>query len=102
MIYVLSYDRPFGLLRSNEEFLGVIRSLGTRWIRPMERVWLIDSGLDPQEMANRLGPYLTAVGDRLIISPLTGSYYGWLPQEAWDWVAASQQGRWPTSPTPGV
>ena len=57
MIYVLSYDRPLGLLRANEEFLAAIRSLGGGWIQAMELVWLIDSELDPHEMSNLTWPY---------------------------------------------
>lgn len=84
-IYVITYDRPLGLLRNNEQFLNAIRGLGPRSIRPMERTWMVGTNLTPDAIQQRLRPFLNQPNDRLLINQLT-YYQGWLPQEAWDWV----------------
>ena len=87
MIYVIAYDRPMGLIRVHEEFLGQIRRLGNRWIAPMDQLWLVDTDLTSEQIFRLLQPFMTAPGDRLIITALSTTYlYGWLPQEAWDWL----------------
>ena len=88
MIYVITYDRPIGLLRGNERLLNEIRNLGTHFVRPMERTWLVATNLSVQEVANRLTPYLGGLHDRLFVVSLTSTYQGWLPQEAWGWLEA--------------
>lgn len=101
MIYVVSYDRPFGLLRANEAFLSQIRSLGQRYVMAMERMWLVDTNLTPQQISQRLVPFLTGTGDRLLITLLASGYYGWLPQEAWDWIRQTPGWPQPTLGPPG-
>ena len=86
MIYIITYDRPIGLLRGNERFLQEIRNLGSHSMRPMERTWLVASSLSIQQISDRLSPYLRGQMDRLLVVPLQETYQGWLPQEAWDWL----------------
>jgi len=86
MIYVIAYDRPYGLLRSNEQFLQAIRNLGSHSVRPMERTWLVASTLSIQQITDSLRPHLGGTADRLLVVPLQRTYRGWLPQEAWTWI----------------
>jgi hypothetical protein len=84
-IYVITYDRPVGLIRNNVEFLNMIRSLGPRSMRIMERTWMVGTNLTPDDIQQVLQPFLDRSNDRLLVNQLT-YYQGWLPQEAWDWV----------------
>jgi len=74
-----------GLLRNNEQFLNMIRRLGPRSARVMERTWLVGTNLTPDDIQQVLKPFLDNPNDRLMVNQLT-YYQGWLPQEMWDWV----------------
>jgi hypothetical protein len=84
-IYVITYERPGGLFRSDEQLLGMIRNLGPRSARIMERTWLVGTNLTPDGIQEVLQPFLDQPNDRLLVNQLT-YYQGWLPQEFWDWV----------------
>jgi len=91
MIYVIAYDRRPGLLRSNQAFLDEIRSLGPYWVNPMERLWLVYTTQSAVEIGQRLLPYMIGVDGKFFICPLGSGYYGYLPHDAWDWIAQIQQ-----------
>lgn len=84
-IYVITYERPLGLLRNNEQFLNAIRTIGPHSARIMERTWLVGTNRSPDDIERALQPFLEQPNDRLLINQLT-YYQGWLPQEFWDWV----------------
>lgn len=86
MIYVITYDRPLGLLRNNSTFLDEMRSLGPYWVNPMERMWLVYSDLTAQRIGERLLKYMTGPNDKLFVIRLTRDYHGYLPSEAWEWI----------------
>lgn len=90
MIYVITYDRP-GLLRNNQAFLEEIRGLGSYWVNPMERLWLVYSILSAEEIGQRLLPYMILPNDKFFICPLAKGYYGYIPQDAWNWIEQVQQ-----------
>ena len=91
MIYVIAYDRPFGLLRSNPAFLDEIRALGPGWVNAMERTWLVYTSLTAQQVSERLHKYMTGSADKLFVCRLSRDYYGYLPQEAWNWIEEIQR-----------
>jgi hypothetical protein len=84
-IYVITYDRPVGLLRNNEQFLNTIRSLGPRSARIMERTWLVGTNLTPDDIQKSLQPFLNQPNDRLLVNQLT-YYQGWLDEDFWEWI----------------
>lgn len=84
-IYVITYDRPLGSLRRDVDFLNMIRQLGPRSARIMERTWLVGTNLTPDDIQRILQPFLRGQNDLLLVNQLT-YYQGWLPKEIWDWI----------------
>lgn len=101
-IFVINYDRP-GLFRDDTQFIEAIRNIGPRWVRPMERTWLVGAGgtITADAIQQRLLPYLDQPVDRLLVCQLTANYQGWLPQQAWDWVNQVSREYLPWSPQYG-
>ena len=84
-IYAITYDRPLGLLRGDVAFLNVIRGLGPRSIRPMDRTWLVGTNLTVEQITEQLMPFLRAPADRLLILQVD-NYFGVLPPQTWEWI----------------
>jgi len=55
------------------------------WWHYMETCWLLKTDESPQIWFERIKPYIDTETDYVFITEYTGNYYGWLPQEAWDW-----------------
>ena len=62
------------------------------WFNFFDNAWLISTDETSQELFERLNSYLTAE-DYLLVMRVTTDYFGWLPQEAIDWLEAEEKSR---------
>ncbi len=83
MILLVSYDLK-GPAGSYRELIDVLKS-GDSWWHYMTSPWLVATSDSPQELFNKLKPYLKP-GDRILVTQFRQPYYGWLPNKAWDWI----------------
>lgn len=84
MILIITYD-----LKSPRDYTplyNAIQSLGP-WSHYIASTWLVSTEKSPTEAATALRPYMDSQ-DGLLISEVGGTYAGYLPQPAWEWIAA--------------
>lgn len=84
---LVTYDMP-GKDRDATALHAAIGALGATF-RPLRTTWLVDSLLSPVQAFALLDPCLDkAKGDRLLVIEVNpASKQGWLPKEAWDFMA---------------
>jgi len=84
MVLLITYDlrRPGRNYKSLHE---AIKSAGTWW-HHLESTWLIETDASPNQWAEFLRPHMDA-NDNLLVIRVHKNYQGWLPQQAWDWLA---------------
>lgn len=85
MIYVITYDFNQGIFHDYSSLLSEIQSLGP-WAKYMDRTWIVATHVGIQEIDGRLTRHLGPPDRLLIVKLEAGSYAGWLPTEAWDWI----------------
>ena len=83
-IYIISYELHSSFFRDYKPLYDAIKSYGV-WMHHVENSWLIVTHQDAKAIFNHLGKHIKT-DDRLIIARITNDYFGWLPQEAWDWI----------------
>jgi len=83
MILVVTYElkQPAGSYSPLFEALKNEES----WAHYMSSTWLVATQKSPSSFGKNLID-LIFEGDRLLVTELTRSYYGWLPQKAWEWI----------------
>lgn len=87
MIYAINYD----LKKQGQDYKGLyeaIKSCGAWW-HFLDSCWLVDTNLVGQAIFTRLRNHIDA-NDSLLVIRVKKDYTGWLPQEAWDWIAERQ------------
>ncbi|MEI6191079.1 MAG: hypothetical protein WCP24_01755, partial [bacterium] len=63
-----------------------LKSIGPWW-HYLDSTWIVKSTLTPQQIYQRIGPGLLLQNDFiLVIEIVPGNKFGWLPQEAWNWI----------------
>lgn len=73
---------PEGNLKLAE---AIKRSPG--WCKYFKSVWLVATTETPKTLYDRLRPSMASDESILITEVGTGtSYYGFMPQDAWDWI----------------
>jgi hypothetical protein len=55
------------------------------WWHYLSSTWLVSTTKNAQQVYNELGQHLTTK-DFILIVPIGGVYWGYLPKEAWDWI----------------
>lgn len=85
MIYAINYDlkRPG---QNYEQLYEAIKSCGAWW-HYLGSTWLVDTTLDAKGVWDRLAPHVDK-NDRVLVIGVTRDYTGWLPQDAWNWLAS--------------
>lgn len=57
------------------------------WVRYTRNCWIVYTKYNPEELLNKLKPYLSDKDEVLILEIATGQdLKGWLPQWIWDWL----------------
>ena len=84
MIYAINYDlRQPG--RDYDALYETIKGCGVSWWHFLGSTWLVDTSLSAEGIWARLAPHVDK-NDFMLVAGITRDYYGWLPQEAWDWI----------------
>jgi hypothetical protein len=86
---MVNYDLK-GPVGGYNQFFLVLQNEGPWW-HFMTSTWLINTQSTPKQLAEKLTP-LIQQGDWLLVSHLSTEYWGWLPKDAWDWIAAQGKG----------
>ena len=82
MIYVVSYS--INPKRDIGPLMEAIKSASNGWAHYIDDTWLVASNESPQRFAERMFIHI-GPNDRLLVAELR-DYYGWLPNEAWEWL----------------
>ena len=87
MIYVVSYTLRPSLLRNTSALSNELQKPGTRWAHHLNNTWLVATDETANELYERIRRFFLQT-DSILITPFNpnGTYSGWLPQEAWDWI----------------
>jgi hypothetical protein len=90
MILIVSYDLKD--VRDYSQLYEMLKRQGTNsWWHYLSSTWLLSTSRTPQEVFEAIKPYLGPQDFVLVGEFNQSNYYGWLPQEAWDWIAAQRQ-----------
>jgi hypothetical protein len=83
MILVVTYE----LKQPVESYTPLFEALKNEesWAHYMSSTWLVATHQSPNSFGKSL-VNLIFEGDRLLVTGFSPSYYGWLPQKAWDWI----------------
>ncbi len=84
MILLVTYDLK-GPAGSYSSLFEVLKSQNNWW-HYLSKTWLVDTDSTPGELFAELKPHLKLPGDRILITPFTRPYQGWLPSKAWKWI----------------
>ena len=84
MLYLVSYT-----IVPERDVTSLLRELqnSEKWWHYLDDTWLLATKESSEQLWNRLAPNLLTT-DRLLIMQVTqwASYFGWLPQDAWNWL----------------
>jgi hypothetical protein len=83
VILLVSYDLK-GAAGSYQGLIDVLKGEQSWW-RYMKSPWLVATNDSPEELYDKLKPFLRA-GDRILVVQFQRPYQGWLPRKAWDWI----------------
>lgn len=84
MVLLITYD----LHRPGQQYASLheeIKKAGTWW-HHLESTWIIETDLNPKQWYARLVTHIDP-NDNLIVFEISRNYWGWAPQQAWDWLA---------------
>ena len=82
-----AYSITYDLKTPNANYKALyeeIQSLGAWW-HYLESTWIVSTNYSSEDIWNKLSKLLTQ-DDHMLIIEVKRDCYGWLPQEAWDWI----------------
>jgi hypothetical protein len=85
MIYLITYE----LNQKDKDYSGFYNEIKSdhAWWHYIDTTWLIKTEETPQQISDRLLPYLNKETDNLLIIKVDPTIkQGWLSKEAWKWV----------------
>lgn len=86
MIFLVSYD----LKSPGRDYTGLYDALKAKgpWWHYLDHTWLISTNQTAQNIWDAMRPHITTA-DRVLIVRIDASttYSGWLPKDAWEWIA---------------
>jgi len=82
--YLITYDLKNKSHNYNDLYLS-IKSLGSWW-HYLDSTWIIKTNLNSAQIWNFLGRHITTVDHMLIVKIEPNDKFGWLPQDAWNWL----------------
>lgn len=82
-VYCVSYD----LKAPGRNYSSLFKALeqSGKWWHFLRSTWLINTPETAAQLWNRLATHIDR-GDYLLIIEVRGEFYGWLPEDAWDWI----------------
>jgi len=72
--------------RAYSTFYDSLKEQGNWW-HYLTSTWLIETNKTPSDVYSALAPHIT-VKDWILVIPVKKPSYGYLPQDAWDWINA--------------
>ncbi len=82
--YLITYDLKNRSRNYGGLFLA-IKGLGVWW-HYLDSTWIIKTNLTSSQIWPYLAQHITTTDHLLIIKIDTNDKYGWLPQDAWNWL----------------
>jgi len=87
MLIFICFDRADGARPDDLDAVDAeIQALATRKEHPMTSLWLIDTTLSVDAVAEKLYPYATNSVNRLVVGLVSGRTNGILPRDLWPWI----------------
>lgn len=83
--YLITYDLKNKNIRNYENLYIAIKSLGTWW-HYLDSTWIIKTNLNSSQIWNNLANHIVTSDHLLIIKIDATDKWGWLPQDAWNWL----------------
>lgn len=85
-VYMISYDlnKPG---QGYDKLYEAIKeaSIYDTWMHYLDSTWFIKSNLSTKQVFAKLEPYIDK-NDHLLVMEVTNNYYGYLPNDAWDYL----------------
>ena len=66
-------------------FFNALQNIGPWW-HYLDSTWIIKTNYTSQQIYSMLGPHLSKNDLILVVEIIPGTRYGWLPQDAWNWI----------------
>jgi hypothetical protein len=87
-LYNVSYD----LNKAGKDYKGLHDELKRTesWYHLLDSTWLLYTSESASQIWDRLSPHIDT-DDHILIIQVVNNYYGWLPQDAWNWITAKFQ-----------
>ncbi len=82
--YLITYDLK-NINKNYDSLYLAIKGLGAWW-HYLDSTWIIKTNMNSVQIWNILAPHITTMDRMLIIKIDSYDKYGWLPQDAWDWL----------------
>jgi hypothetical protein len=78
-LYIIQYD-----IKEDQKMVERIKTLGP-WMKYFPQSMIVQTSLTDKEICDKLS--VDYPNTRILIFELNSSqYYGWLPNEAWEWL----------------
>lgn len=66
-------------------FFSALKNIGPWW-HYLDTTWIIKTNYSSaQEVYMIIAPHISR-GDLILVTEITGTSFGWLPQDAWTWL----------------
>lgn len=82
--YLITYDLK-NKIRNYDNLYLAIKSIGVWW-HYLDSTWIIKTNLTSLQIWDYLAPHITTIDYLLIIKIDSNDKWGWLPQDAWNWL----------------
>jgi hypothetical protein len=83
--YLITYDLNNKAIRSYESLFLAIKSVGPWW-HYLESTWIVKTNLTSAQIWDYLASHITSTDRMLIVKIDNSDKWGWLPQDAWNWL----------------
>lgn len=84
--YLITYDLN-NKSRSYDGLYAAIKNLGAWW-HYLDSTWIIKTNLTSSQIWTNLSNHITTTDRLLIIKIDFNDKWGWLSQDAWDWLSS--------------
>ena len=82
--YLITYDLK-NKIHNYDSLHLAIKGLGAWW-HYLDSTWIIKTNMNSAQIWNILASHITTMDHMLIIKIDSYDKYGWLPQDAWNWL----------------
>lgn len=83
--YLITYDLKNKSIKNYESLYSAIKNTGPWW-HYLDSTWIVKSNFTATQIWNQLGQHLLRNDFILVIKIDTSDKWGWLPQDAWNWL----------------